>query len=506
MKYKFFITILVSLVGIFCLYSFLHFQFKPTTGSAIKSKTNDKELLHIDFFGEIPQFNPLKPDGLYVWQLQGLVWERLVEIDANQTWHPSLAHSWSFNEDRTELYLKLRPNLKWSDGRAVNFKDFEFSTTFYKIKALKAALFQPLLVRISSVSYSDGLLTLRLNPTKSDDLFYGSSVYWSQILSSLRLLPYNLQKKNYLGTGPYKVQRFSNYNPWFMVPNSKSWIFKDQRAPKLPPEIRIKTYRSETVLAKSLRLKRKSLLLGIDLHQLKLNSYEDWFPFKDKVLTKSLKFNLSKVSFSDRQSLRDRLLSDNDLQKLNLKQQYRAFSPISDIDINKVTGDITHLAKPVKSINLNILYTQSKDSKWLVYLKERYRRSGINLNLILVSNSVFNEHIYNKDFTTFVDDYESDPFYPLYLVFHSKGEYNSTGWNSKEIDTNLEKLVITQDRAKAKLLSQVIFKQLKSNAFEIPLFVYNRSMLWTRNACKPIQKPFQGLGLIYNAVICADNL
>src|SRR5579862_9797330 len=46
------------------------------------------------------------------------IMEGLVEFDANMKVKPSLAESWQVSSDQTTYTFKLKPGIKWSDGKA----------------------------------------------------------------------------------------------------------------------------------------------------------------------------------------------------------------------------------------------------------------------------------------------------------------------------------------------------------------------------------------------------
>jgi peptide/nickel transport system substrate-binding protein len=57
------------------------------------------------------------------------VFDTLIRFDANQQPQPSLAESWSFNADKTELTFKLRQGVLYHTGRAFTSDDVKFNLT-----------------------------------------------------------------------------------------------------------------------------------------------------------------------------------------------------------------------------------------------------------------------------------------------------------------------------------------------------------------------------------------
>lgn len=53
-------------------------------------------------------------------------------------WIPSLASSWAFGDDNKTVYFKLNPEAKWSDGKPVTSKDYEFMLNLMRSKDIIA--------------------------------------------------------------------------------------------------------------------------------------------------------------------------------------------------------------------------------------------------------------------------------------------------------------------------------------------------------------------------------
>jgi ABC-type transport system substrate-binding protein len=476
--------------------------------SLSKSKTNS-ENLDIYFYGQIPKFNPISPDGLYVWWLQSLVWDKLVLVDHNFIWTPNLAKEWMFNSDRTELKLKFNSDIFWSNGRKVDEADFKFSFFFYKDDSLKASIYKPILDRIYSVSYKDHELTLILNSNHKQDPFYATHTYWSHILSTMKLYPKDLKSNPFMGTGPYKVDSFSNRGKIKFSLNDNSWFFKFYKNIKIPHVINVKSLTSENVLAKIVE-KNRGVVLGKDIH---LIAMEKWFPVESSSELVSISMNLKKVPLKMRSYLYQLLTETNDLEKLNLKFKDLNIYGSNNVVVksqlkkrhdNKTVGSFKD--SKLKNISLDVIYDDSSDEVWLTYLKEKLKKSGVDLILNKMSTATLYKAIQDKKYTSYINKEALDEFYPHYLSYHSMGAYNFSGWSNSAIDHDLERMIDLRSSDQIKAMIKKIKAEMDMEFFEVPIFSYQSAVLWTRNPCKPIQGQFQGLGLIYKAIICADNL
>lgn len=479
-----FSILFLLLAGFLLFFNFQNIHLKTAQNISHKA---DQQTLY--YWGDIPKFNPIQPDGLYVWWLQNLVWDRLIQIDSHKVWTPYLATSWIFNKDQTVLTLEIPKDLKWSNGRSVEEKDFQFSFEYYKYQNFYGAIYGPLLQKIKKMSFKENRLTLVLAENTSQDKRYASHIYWSEILSVVRLYPYDLDKNPYLGTGAYKVSDFSSRKPWQMHFNKRSWFWNKYSRKNFPLKLNIKTVAAIPLL-KKITTSSEGLILGADLFE---KGVDSWSSVHEENFSTSIVFNLKKTDLKFRKDIFAKINEINDLEKINLK--LKDFKPKVDRRFNN--------SRQVQ--NLDLLYSLDAHDVWIFYLKEKLKKSNLNLNPIKISQKKLNESILKGDFIAYIDSYSEDEFYPHYLSYHSEGEYNFLGWNRLEMDKLLLKILDQSSSKDIQIMINEFKKYMDQELFEVPLFSYKNSVLWTRNPCKPIQTQFQRLGLIYKGIICADN-
>lgn len=67
--------------------------------------------------------------GVAIYEVGGIVFlfERLTMLDHNNRVIPGAASSWTANEDQTKWTFHMRSGARWSDGRPVTARDFEYS-------------------------------------------------------------------------------------------------------------------------------------------------------------------------------------------------------------------------------------------------------------------------------------------------------------------------------------------------------------------------------------------
>ena len=127
MKKKVFLTI----VAIMVILTMLAGCAKPTVQNSAPAPEPTKaarpQALHYVFSDEPPAIDP----GVSVGNTQGTIYaalfEGLVGLDNEGNIAPAAAESWTVSEDGKVYTFKLRDGLKWSDGKPVTAKNFEYS-------------------------------------------------------------------------------------------------------------------------------------------------------------------------------------------------------------------------------------------------------------------------------------------------------------------------------------------------------------------------------------------
>lgn len=116
---------------------------KPASGDEGKggdkeTTASGKDTMNIWAGSQTPvkaNFNPYLPDLLHA--TQGPIYESLMIFNKAAAGAPTpwLAESYQFNEDGTEMQIKLREGVKWNDGEDFNAEDVIYSLTNPAIKA-----------------------------------------------------------------------------------------------------------------------------------------------------------------------------------------------------------------------------------------------------------------------------------------------------------------------------------------------------------------------------------
>ena len=144
--------------------------------------------------------------------LSRLVFAQLLKFDQNGNLIPDLAEKVpAVSSDQKTYTLKLKPNLKWQDGKPLNADDVAFTIETIQNSDFASPL-QPNWARVKVAKLDDLTVTFKLREVSNsfmNNFALGiiPKHIWGQVSSSnFRLSDYNLKA---LGAGPYTVQQIT---------------------------------------------------------------------------------------------------------------------------------------------------------------------------------------------------------------------------------------------------------------------------------------------------------
>ncbi len=157
--------------------------------------------------------------GIYA----SLLWEQLIDFDENFRWKPKLAVGVNSNHDASVWTFKLRPGIKWHDGKPFKSKDVKW--TVARILDIKNA--SPWYSQAAGVLDVDGIetpdpLTVVFRLKQPDTLFpllfrgSGTGIVqdgWEP----------NGKPADAVGTGPFVAERWKAGSGFEFVRNPKYW-------------------------------------------------------------------------------------------------------------------------------------------------------------------------------------------------------------------------------------------------------------------------------------------
>jgi len=128
-------------------------------------------------------------------------------------YYPGLAASWSVSKERKTVYMKLKPNARWSDGVPIKADDYLFMFFFYQSAYIVAPW------------YNNWYGTQYTNITKYDDYTISISVPEVKPDFDGRTLELRPMPQHYFKElGDDYVERYQ----WKFVPNTGPYVVKDE--------------------------------------------------------------------------------------------------------------------------------------------------------------------------------------------------------------------------------------------------------------------------------------
>lgn len=410
------------------------------------------------------QSNPERP---ILWSM----YNTLVEYGTDFGIRPSLAKSWDISADGTAVTFHLQEGVKFHDGTEFNAEavKFNFERILNRDNLAKSfSLWEPVIDKLEVTDKST--ITFRLKQPYRPfmgvmaDLFNNVGIY-----SPAAVTKYGKDSDpNPVGTGPYMKKEWLFDTRLIMVPNKSYW----EKGPPYLDQITVLNVPDATVQVAMLRtgdldiqdnlraadaiaLKRLPNVKVVDYSSCRFNAL--WFavdkpPFDNKSIRQALAYSL------DRKKLIDVLengqgrpgyspegdcfwwsdsalkVYDYDVTKAKDKLREAGFS--NGIDVNWWTASTT------QAVRTSEVYQ--------AMLKE----VGIRTNIIQTpeAGTIRQVLIYNAafGFTSWVP--RPDPHGRLFILFHSKGDFNYTKYNNPELDKLLDQAVTVYDQAQAKKL------------------------------------------------------
>lgn len=179
--------------------------------------SNNSEYIHLSMITP-KTINPINNAEQSVGYVMSLVYDSLFTIDSNYNAVPQLVDSYSVESDGKSIDIKLK-DAKWHDGKDVTSSDVEFTVNL--IKRSQNSPYKPLVESISSVSVQDNKnLTINFKEPYAfsvDKLVF--PIVSENELSGLSSNELNNDRKNMVGTGPYKISKYEQRSNMILTLN-----------------------------------------------------------------------------------------------------------------------------------------------------------------------------------------------------------------------------------------------------------------------------------------------
>lgn len=193
------------------------------TTSSVSDNSAVGKTLNIALSENLTTLDPHHANNAPGYQPRNMCFDMLVESDHEGNYSPSLAESWEFSEDGTQITFHLRNDVKWQDG--TDFTSADVATTFQRLIDNRD-------LNISSIYWS--LLT---GVEASDDytVTLTLSEPYASVMNSLSVTAI-IQKaqweaegedafnnQNFVGTGPWVFDEWVDGQYVHVVKNENYW-------------------------------------------------------------------------------------------------------------------------------------------------------------------------------------------------------------------------------------------------------------------------------------------
>jgi peptide/nickel transport system substrate-binding protein len=186
--------------------------------------------------------NPLYIGGAVDSWVTDLVWDRIMRVGPDGMPRPWAAEKVDWVDDKT-IEIKLRPGMKWHDGKPVTIDDVIFS--FQAPAGAKAPMYKPFVTDIAEME-KVGDMGLRFKLKSVNGTFPNASLakinlipkhIWEPVLKDLEGKPETaeqLKEVSKIGSGPFKLVRWApneeilleSFPEHFSPPKIARWIMR----------------------------------------------------------------------------------------------------------------------------------------------------------------------------------------------------------------------------------------------------------------------------------------
>lgn len=213
MKYKIFLPILILLMSLVLISCDKTAPSDKTDIAIENEKPVEGGMINISSV-EPGSLNPLLNNSKSYSDISKLIFQSLVEYDANLKITPVLAQSWSFENGSSGCEIKLKSNVLWSDGESFTADDVKFSLD--TIKASADSIYKSNLEHISSYKVRDN---------ETIEIVFDQPFANAIDMLSFPIIPQHVYQGNLnavpIGTGMFKVSQYNKLKSMELIYNDK---------------------------------------------------------------------------------------------------------------------------------------------------------------------------------------------------------------------------------------------------------------------------------------------
>src|SRR6185312_2312798 len=188
-------------------------QPSGTAGNQTSAPAKAGGVLTVGSATAIDILNPVTKSTAMDQNLFSLMWDGLVTQDQSYKLVPDLATSWSASSDQETWTFKLRPGVKFSNGKALTSADVVSTIKYYQNPNTATQLKNNVAPIASVTASGDDTVVFKLS---SPDALFPQSIVNVKIIDTGAM---STMESNPAVTGPFMVKSFAANNHLDLVPN-----------------------------------------------------------------------------------------------------------------------------------------------------------------------------------------------------------------------------------------------------------------------------------------------
>lgn len=459
--------------------------------------------LTIGTTADVVNYNPLVGNSRTDSWVTDLMYPHLTQMDATGKRVPYLATEWSYSKDGKQATVKLRDDMKWSDGKPVTADDVVFSVMAVKkenfgvVAGLITALDKAVAVSPTEVRFD----LKRPDGTFIDNVGFWLPVVPKQVFGKAPSVQKFANDSNWVSAGPFKLtqaqrgqryvmERVDDFGPG--EPAVKEVVFRV--FPDVNTEVLALRNGEIDLIGNVLPPSTATDLKndpGVKLVQVPslgwahLQYNTEHKPLNDVRVRQALAHavdynairNIALKGFA--KSSNSSVLTPNQTQYVDPTSQEYAFDPELSKKLLAEAG--------VPNLSVNMIYDQADPNiaRWAPMVRDSAKKAGIDIKLQGLERNTYVDKTTKRDFDIYAGSWAimDNPPANLGLAFKSGGFINYAQVADPKLDDLIDQSqrALSPEAAKAPLqqAAKIIHDQVYDNVLYVETLNIAQSTKWT---------------------------
>ena len=440
-------------------------------------------------------------------EIAGQLYLSLLKYDKNLNLVGQLAESWQISKDKLSIIFKLKPNLKWSDGKPLTTDDLVFTLHLIQDDKTQSPYKSDYMKVVSAKALDKRTFEVHYKEVFSPALATWASlaILPKHVFEGVNIMDTDLSRHPKASIGPYFLKDWQTQQSITMTANPNYFdgdVWIDKRITRIIPDPATQFLELSAGKIDMANLTPTQYTRLFDNNQRLKHEYNRY-----KYLGFSytyLGFNLTRKPFDDVR-VRQALAYAIDRQELvdgvllglgevlatpykpgtrwvnqNIKPRpfslEKAQSLLTQAGWTKKQGQ-TMVSKNGKALSFTILTNNGnkKRADTATIIQQRLKSIGIQVNIRLVEWSAFIENFINKrDFDAVILGWSLSPDPDQFNIWHSsqtgERQFNFLSYSNPKVDKALEQARLTFDLDKQKQWYDIMQQEIHQ---DVPMvFLY----------------------------------